>query len=148
MDKELNIEATMLPLTLRELVAMVMQKKALAFEDALYYIYSSCFYKTLLDKDAKMWYMSTLSLYEILEKEKSKERKHQDNNSQTLLFKLFCIENYRETKKLSAKEALRLFSEFDVFGFLAETFETLHTQSSDYIIDTISTYIKKKGGKR
>ena len=41
MNKQSNIESDMLPFTMRELVSMVMQRKTLALEDALYYIYSS-----------------------------------------------------------------------------------------------------------
>lgn len=37
MNKQSNIESDMLPFTMRELVSMVMQRKTLALEDALYY---------------------------------------------------------------------------------------------------------------
>ena len=37
-----------------------------------------------------------------------------------------------------------LFLEYQVFDFLERTFEMLHTQDTDYIIDTITTYIDKK----
>lgn len=63
----------MLPFVMRELVELVMKKKALPLGDALYYIYSSKLYKSLLDKSTKLWYSSTLSLYETLEKEKQKK---------------------------------------------------------------------------
>lgn len=148
MNKQPNIESDMLPFTMRELVAMVMQKKTLTLEDALYYIYSSDLYNSLLDKNTKMWYSSTLSLYRTLEKEKAEKRKQESNSTKILLFKIFCIENYREIKNLPAKETLQMFSEYEVFGFLDETFETLHTQSTAYILDSISTYIKKKKEKR
>lgn len=148
MDKQPEMDAEMLPFTLRELVAMVMQKKTLPLEDALYYLYSSNLYASLLDKGTKMWYSSTLSLYETLEKEKAAKRKQQKNDSRLLLFRIFCIENYRAMKHMSPQETLQLFTGYDVFGFLDETFETLHTQSPDYILDSISTYIKKKKEKR
>ena len=74
MNKQSNIESDMLPFTMRELVSMVMQRKTLALEDALYYIYSSDLYSSLLDEGKKMWYLSTLSLYETLEKEKTGKR--------------------------------------------------------------------------
>lgn len=147
MNTSSNIEADMLPFIIKELVSMVMQKKALSLEDALYYIYSSNLYNSLLDKETKMWYMSTLSLYDMLEKEKTTKKKSQKDDVKILFFKVFCIENYRERKKLSAKEVLLLFSEYNVFEFLDETFEMLHTQDSTYILDTITTYIKKKQKK-
>ena len=50
----------MLPFVMRELVELVMKKKALPLGDALYYIYSSKLYKSLLDKSTKLWYSSCL----------------------------------------------------------------------------------------
>lgn len=67
----------MLPFVMRELVNMVMKKKTLPLRDALYYVYSSQLYKFLLDLNTKLWYSSTLSLYEALEKEKTEQRKAQ-----------------------------------------------------------------------
>lgn len=138
----------MLPFVMKELVAMVMKKKTLAMEDALYYIYSSGLYDTLLDEDTKIWYLSTPALYNLLEKQKADERSQQGEDMKILLFKMFCIENYRASKNISAKEALLLFSEFSVFSFLDETYEMLHTQDIDYILDTIAQYIKNKKGKK
>lgn len=143
-----NLGFDMLPFVMKELVAMVMKKKALPLEDALYYVYSSELYNKLLDEEAKLWYLSTLSIYDLLEKEKADERGLQDGDIKVVLFKVFCIENYRAVKKLSAKEALLLFSDYEVFSFLDETFEVLHTQDVDYILDTIATYIKKRKEKR
>ena len=70
-----ELDSTMLPFVMRELVELVMKKKALPLGDALYYIYSSKLYKSLLDKSTKLWYSSTLSLYETLEKEKTEEKR-------------------------------------------------------------------------
>ena len=92
----------------------------------------------------KLWYSSTLSLYEALEKEKTEQKKVQKDNPKILLFQMFCAENYRETKNISAKETLLLFSNHGVFEFLYENFEMLHTQDTEYILDTIITYINKK----
>ncbi len=63
-----ELDSTMLPFVMRELVELVMKKKALPLGDALYYIYSSKLYKSLLDKSTKLWYSSTLSLYEKKQK--------------------------------------------------------------------------------
>jgi hypothetical protein len=136
--------SAMLPFVMRELVELVMKKKMLLLEDALYYIYSTQLYKSLLDENTKLWYSSTLSLYEALEKEKAEQRKVQNDNSKILLFKMFCIENYREAKKKSTEEILLLFSTHGVFDFLNDNFEMLHTQDTEYILDTITTYINKK----
>ncbi len=139
-----EIGAAMQPFVMRDLVDTVMKKKALPLQDALYYIYSSRLYKSLLDEEAKLWYSSTLSLYETLEKEKTSQRKSQGDSSKVLLFKMFCIENYKESKGMGAEETLVLFSKYGVFDFLCDNFEMLHTQDIDYILDTITTYINKK----
>lgn len=144
MDIQENPGIALLPFVMRDLVEMVMRKKALPLEDALYYIYSSRLYKALLDENTKLWYSSTLYLYEDLKKEKSKQKKAQNDNTKIVLFKMFCIENYRERKKKTAKEILQLFSSHGVFEFLHDNFEMLHTQDTEYIIDTITTYINKK----
>ena len=139
-----ELDSAMLPFVMRELVDTVMKRKALPLEDALYYIYSSNLYKALLDENTKLWYSSTLSLYEALEKEKTERKRVQKENPKILLFQMFCVENYRETKKISAQETLLLFSNHGVFEFLRDNFEMLHTQDTKYILDTIGTYIHKK----
>ncbi|WP_418833872.1 DUF3791 domain-containing protein [Phocaeicola sp.] len=139
-----GLGSAMLPFVMRELVDTVMKRKTLSLEDALYYIYSSRLYESLLDENTKLWYSSTLSLYEALEKEKTEQKKAQKDNPEILLFQMFCVENYRETKHISAKETLLQFSAHGVFEFLRDNFEMLHTQDAAYILDTITTYINKK----
>lgn len=65
--------SAMLPFVMSELTSLVMKKKALAFDDALHYIYSSRLYRSLLDENTKQWYSSTLLLFEELEREKQKK---------------------------------------------------------------------------
>lgn len=55
---------------MRELVDIVMKRKMLFLEDVLYYIYFFNLYKVLLDENIKLWYLSILLFYEVLEKEK------------------------------------------------------------------------------
>lgn len=135
---------SMLPFVMRDLVGMVIRKKSLVLDDALHYIYTTKLYKSLLDESKKQWYSSTLSLYEALEKEKAEERKKQNGDPKVLMFKVFCIESYRQSKRMSAEEVLLLFSENHVLDFLEDTFEMLHTQDAEYILDTITTYLNKK----
>lgn len=77
-------------------------------------------------------------------KRKKQEKRQYNADTKILLFKMFYIENYREAKKQSAEETLLLFSDFGAFDFLDETFEMLHTQDVEYILDTITTYINKR----
>jgi len=71
--------------------------------DALYYIYSSKLYKSLLDKSTKLWYSSTLSLYETLEKKKTEKKRRYNGDTKILLFKMFCIDDAYEWNR-SMKE--------------------------------------------
>lgn len=112
--------------------------------DALHYIYTSRMYGTLHDESTKLWYSSTLSLYEDLEKEKSLSRKIQKTDDKVLLFQMFCVENYRSARNLNAVETLTLFSNYSVFGFLSDNYEMLHTQDLKYILDSITAYIETK----
>lgn len=139
---ELNL--AILPFVMEELVELVMKKKSLPLNDALYYIYSSNLYSLLLKENTKLWYSSTLLLYEDLKKEKRKEKFTQNNDKKILLFKMFCIENFRESRKMKAEKVLQLFSDYRIFDFLERNFEMLHTQDTNYILDTIETYISKK----
>lgn len=135
--------SAILPFVIRELAEMVMKRKTLPLEDALYYIYSSRLYKALTDESTKLWYSSTLSLYEILEKEKYEQRKRRTGDPKAMLFRVFCVESYREAMKKSAEETLFLFSRHGIFEFLDDNFEMLHTQDTVYILDTITTYMRK-----
>ena len=104
----------MLPFVMRELVNMVMKKKTLPLRDALYYVYSSQLYKFLLDLNTKLWYSSTLSLYEALEKEKTEQRKAQGDDPKILLFKMFCIE-------ITGKLKRRVRKKFFFYSLLMES---------------------------
>lgn len=96
-----------------------------------------------MDESTKTWYLSSAALYDMLEEEKSKLRPQTIDNK-VLLFQMYCMENYKAEKKLTPNETLELFSKYHVYEFLENTYEMLHTQDREYIIDSISTYIKKK----
>ena len=129
------------PFVVKDLVGMIMSRKNIAFDDALFYLYSSDLYMKLLDDDAKMWYMSTVALYELLEEEKFRVRRV-ELPDKILMFRVFCIESYCDIKDVYHEDALALFRKYDVLEFLDDTFEVLHTQDLQYIVETIDRYIK------
>ena len=131
------------PFVVKDLVVMIMSRKNMAFDDALFYLYSSDLYMKLLDCEAKMWYMSTVALYDILEEEKRLKRRV-ELPEKILMFRAFCIESYCDLKDVYHEDALALFRQYDVFEFLDDTFEVLHTQDVIYIIETIDRYIKSR----
>ena len=134
---------SMRPFVVKDLVGMIMRKKNMAFDDALFYLYSSELYMKLSDDGAKMWYLSTVALYDMLEEEK-RRRRHMKLPEKILMFRTFCIESYCDIKDVYHEDALALFRQYDIFGFLDDTFEVLHTQDIIYIIETIDRYIKSK----
>ena len=83
----------MRPFVVKDLVGMIMSRKNMAFDDALFYLYSSDLYMKLLNDEAKMWYMSTVALYDILEEEKRMKRRV-ELTEKILMFRTFCIESY------------------------------------------------------
>ena len=114
-----ELDSTMLPFVMRELVELVMKKKALPLGDALYYIYSSKLYKSLLDKSTKLWYSSTLSLYETLEKEKTEEKMKellqvpQNSNIFVMLAVGYPASNVIRTKSRKELNAIHCFNQYN-----------------------------------
>lgn len=85
-----ELGSAMLPFVMRELVDTVMKRKTLPLEDALYYIYSSNLYKALLDENTKLWYSSTLSLYEALEKRNRTEESTKGQSKDIAFSNVLC----------------------------------------------------------
>ncbi|MDR2854482.1 MAG: DUF3791 domain-containing protein [Prevotellaceae bacterium] len=134
----------MKPFKINELVEIIMQKKALDFTTALYYLYTSDFFSRLTDENTKFWYLGGLSLYEILEEEKQKTRKQKTSLPKISLFLIFCIENFAEIQGKTSEETVALFDKYTVFQFLTKNFDVLHTQGQAYIIDEIKLFIKNR----
>ena len=61
--------------------------------------------------------------------------------SDTLLFTIFCLENYKAEKGLTGKEVDALFRQYEVYDYLHEFYDVLHTTSRQYIMSDIDRYI-------
>lgn len=146
---EENISKMMLPFKLQQLLDTIIEKKGLAVEDALHYLYTSNLYAQLSSESSYLWQLSTLNLYNLLKEEKRLKRRAQHNSPAISLFLVFCIENYKEHKRISVEETLFTFITYNVSGFLQEVYDTLHTQSKEYIMTEIDSYItnRKKANK-
>lgn len=59
-------------------------------------------------------------------------------------FIVFCLESYKEDRRMSGAEALKEFEQYDVVSYLTEGFEVLHTQGREYIVADIKDYIHHK----
>ena len=142
-----TIESAMLPLKIQKLAGIIQKKKHLSEMDALYYLYTSRLYVRLNDPAAKLWYESSLNLYETLEAEKRTERQ-QTKYPGVSQFIIFCIELYRQAHKMDAAQVLSVFRDKGVLTFLSEGFELLHTQSAEYVLREIEAYLKNRKNKR
>ncbi|MDR3180590.1 MAG: DUF3791 domain-containing protein [Prevotellaceae bacterium] len=138
-QQKTNTEAAIMPFKVQQLVEIIMQKKQLDYESAFAYLYTSGCYKLLLQEEAKLWYMSGLNIFELLEEEKKSAKL---DNSKILLFFSFCLEKYKDFAKLSAEETLFIFRKYGVFDYLRDAFEMLHTQGENYILNEIDLFIK------
>jgi hypothetical protein len=133
---------SLLPFILKGITKKVMEKKKLNAKDALKYVVSSQLYTKLHDEDTKYWYLSTLALYDELEREKKNYQ--QKLNDRILLFTAFCVENYQLIKNKTKEEVLFLFDKYNVYDYLQKVYEPLHTQGVNYIMDEIELYIKSQ----
>ncbi len=139
-----NLGKMMLPFKLQQLLDTIIEKKGLAVQDALQYLYSSDLYKQLSSESSYLWQLSTLNLYDLLKREKRLKKQNQNNDTPILLFLTFCLENYKEYKNINAEEALFLFNKYGVLEYLEKVFDTLHTQSKEYIMSEIDNYINNR----
>lgn len=59
-------------------------------------------------------------------------------------FIIFCIEAYRNKLGLSGSDVINDFNRYNVFEFLENGYEVLHTQSMDYITEEIQEFIRAR----
>ena len=64
--------------------------------------------------------------------------------SKKLLFKTFCIEQYKAAHELNGKETIDLFDLYEVLSYLDECYEPLHTQGSRYLVEEVDELIKER----
>lgn len=56
-------------------------------------------------------------------------------------FLLYCIEAYKEAKRISGRQTYQLFKKHGVIEYVTEFFESLHTTGDLYIVADIDRYI-------
>ena len=137
-----NIEESIVPLKIAELVEVVARRKQISAKDAMCYLYNSEFHSRLYDSEAKWWYLPVEELY--IELEKTKKQEKIDFTSQELLFVIFCMERYSIKQGKSPLEVYSLFEQKGVMSYLKDNFEILHTQGEEYILEDIDLYLKRR----
>lgn len=65
--------------------------------------------------------------------------------SKEMTFTVFCLESYKTYRNLSGKEVSELFEHYDVFDYIREFYDVLHTTGYNYINNDIDIYLKSRG---
>lgn len=139
-----SIDNAILPLKINELIQLISKKKRIGIADAVGYLYNSAFYNRLTNHEAKWWYMSGINLFRELEKEKKGKLKTGIKSDRETQFIIFCTEYYKSARQLGGLEVVALFQKYQVYDFLTQHYEVLHTQGEQYILDEIEIYIKNQ----
>ena len=62
-------------------------------------------------------------------------------------FVIFCLEIYRSRKELTGKEVYELFEKYNVFEYLRNGYEMLHTQGDKWLLEDIDNFLEIRGYK-
>lgn len=64
--------------------------------------------------------------------------------SKQTAFAIFCLENYKVHRALTGKQVIELFKQHNVFDYLNEFYDVLHTTGHKYINHDIDIYLKSR----
>jgi hypothetical protein len=56
-------------------------------------------------------------------------------------FLIYCMERYRYYKGLSGADVAKSFEKYDVYSYVLQYYESLHTMGDRYIVQDIDDYI-------
>ena len=135
-------EEQIVPIKISQLAEYVSQRKRIALENALVYIYSNPMYDRLYDEGAKWWYLSTAALYDEFEAARNAESgivTHEQFD-----FYTYCLENYAIRKRISGMRAWVIFKESSADKYVIDNYDLLHTQGMDYVLDDIQRFINRR----
>ena len=58
-----------------------------------------------------------------------------------LPFKIFCLENYKVARNLTGKAAFDIFIKYQVFDYIADFYDVLHSYGTLYLINNLNEFI-------
>lgn len=58
------------------------------------------------------------------------------------LFLSFCIEQYKNAKGISGRQAMEILSDAGVLDYLERNYEVLHTQGHQWLLEEMDEYIQ------
>lgn len=135
-------EEQIVPIKISQLAEYVSQRKRIALDDALVYIYSNPMYDRLYDEGAKWWYLSTAALYD--EFEAARNADSGNITHEQFDFYTYCLENYAIRKRISGMRAWVIFKESSADKYVIDNYDLLHTQGLDYVLDDIQRFINRR----
>ncbi len=65
--------------------------------------------------------------------------------SKEMNFAIFCLESYKLYRNLSGKDVSKLFTDYEVFDYIVEFYDVLHTTGENYINNDIDIYLRARG---
>lgn len=63
-------------------------------------------------------------------------------------FIIFCMEVYKSKEKLTGKEVYELFEKYEVYDYLHDGYDMLHTQGSGWLMNDIDEFLEIRGYKK
>ena len=64
-----------------------------------------------------------------------------NRNQDISYFLSFCIEQYKNAKGIDGADVMKNFYDYGVLDYLSESFDVLHTQNYQWIIEDIDEFI-------
>jgi len=59
-------------------------------------------------------------------------------------FIIYCIEEYRWAYKLTGRQVISIFNKYNVYEFIENSYDALHTYGSDNILWNLRDYIEHR----
>ena len=64
--------------------------------------------------------------------------------SKEAMFTIFCIESYKLHRSLTGRQTFELFRQYEVFDYIREFYDILHTTGENYINSDIDSYLEAR----
>jgi hypothetical protein len=59
-------------------------------------------------------------------------------------FIIYCIEEYRNANKLTGRQVINIFEKNNIYEFIENSYDALHTYGGDNIVWNIQDYIEHR----
>jgi len=60
---------------------------------------------------------------------------------ETMQFKVFCLEQYKNEHGLNGHDTMKLFKQYDVLNYIGSFYDILHSYGGKYIVQDIDLFI-------